>query len=362
MKRAIAVAVSGGVDSMIAAHILKQDYPNVFGLHFLTGFETAPASHSALSAQSIGEQLGIPVHVVDVSADFKRHVVDYFSATYLAGETPNPCMVCNPSIKFGVLLRYAHGLGAELLATGHYAVVERDTAGRYRLSKGADARKDQSYFLARLTQDQLARACFPLGGLAKAGVRAIAARNGLKPAVTDESQDVCFIKTGSYAKFIADLGGSPSEPGLIETAAGEVIGRHKGLHAFTVGQRRGIDCPASEPYYVVQVDTARNRLIVGRKKDLLTAECSVTRINWVVPPPGEPFHAMVRVRYRTPEAPATVTPLYADSARVRFDSPQAAVTPGQAAVFYDGDEVLGGGFISKQPDNRLYQSCPHSKS
>lgn len=347
MKRTIAVAVSGGVDSMIAAHILKQDDPNVFGLHFLTGFETAPAGRSARSAQSIGEQLGIPVHVVDVSADFKRNVVDYFSATYLAGETPNPCVVCNPSIKFGVLLRHSQGLGAEHLATGHYAIVRQDAAGRYRLFKGADDRKDQSYFLARLTHAQLARACFPLGSLTKTEVREIAARNGLQPAVTDESQDVCFIKTGSYAEFIATLGGPPAEPGLIETTGGEIIGRHKGLHAFTVGQRRGIDCPAAEPYYVVRVDTARNRLIVGRKKDLLTAECYVTRINWVAPPPEVPFHALVRVRYRTPETPATVIPLSADTARVRFDSPQAAVTPGQAAVFYDGDEVLGGGFISR---------------
>ena len=350
MKRAVAVAVSGGVDSMVAAHILKQDDPNVFGLHFLTGFEPAPAGRGALSANSIGDQLGIPVHVVDVSADFKRSVVDYFSAAYLAGETPNPCIVCNPSIKFGVLLRHAQSLGAEHLATGHYAVVGQDAAGRYRLSKSADARKDQSYFLARLTQAQLARARFPLGGLTKAEVREIAVRSGLQPAVTDESQDVCFIKTGSCAAFIASMGGPPPEPGLIETVDGEIIGRHQGLHAFTVGQRRGIDCPAAEPYYVVRLDAARNRLIVGRKKDLLTPECHVARINWIAPPPEEPLHARVRVRYRTPETPATLIPLSAEGARVRFDSPQAAVTPGQAAVFYDGDEVLGGGFISKQPD------------
>jgi tRNA-specific 2-thiouridylase len=350
MKRATAVAVSGGVDSMIAAHLLKQDDPNVFGLHFLTGFEPPPADGGTISAKSIGDRLDMPVHVVDVSADFKRCVVDYFSAAYRAGETPNPCMVCNPSIKFGALLRHAQGLGAEHLATGHYAVVGRDAAGRYRLSKGADARKDQSYFLARLTQAQLARACFPLGSLTKPEVREIAVRLGLQPAVPDESQDVCFIKSGSYAAFIASMGGPPLEPGLIETVGGEVIGRHKGLHAFTVGQRRGIDCPAAEPYYVVRVDTARNRLVVGRKKDLLAAECSVARISWIAPPPEAPFHAGVRVRYRTPETPATVTPLSADSARVRFDSPQAAVTPGQAAVFYDGDEVLGAGFITRQPD------------
>jgi tRNA-specific 2-thiouridylase len=350
MKRTIAVAVSGGVDSMLAAHILKQDHPDVFGLHFLTGFESAPAGRSALSAQSIGDQLGIPVHVVDVSPDFKRSVVDYFSAAYLAGETPNPCIVCNPSIKFGVLLRHAQGLGAEHLATGHYAVVRQDTGGRYRLFKGVDARKDQSYFLARLTQAQLARARFPLGSLTKADVRKIAARKGLTPAVTEESQDVCFIKTGVYREFIQTVTGRQPLPGLIETTTGDVVGKHRGLHAFTIGQRRGINCPSAAPYYVVRLDTVRNRLIVGLKKDLLTAECGVAQINWIAPPPGEPFRVHVRVRYRTPETPASVMPLTADSARVSFDSPQSAVTPGQAAVFYDGDEVLGGGFISKQHD------------
>jgi tRNA-specific 2-thiouridylase len=350
MKHTIAVAVSGGVDSMIAAHLLKQDHPNVFGLHFRTGFEPAPADRSAHSALLIGEQLGIPVHEVDVSAEFKRSVVDYFCAAYLSGETPNPCMRCNPSIKFGVLLRRARDLGAERLATGHYAVVERDAAGRCRLSKGTDARKDQSYFLSRLTQAQLAHACFPLGRLTKAEVRRIAARNDLRPVVAGESQDVCFIRSGTYAEFIAARCGRPLEPGLIETTEGKVIGRHKGLQAFTVGQRRGIDCPAAEPYYVVRVDAARNRLIVGRKQDLPTEECQVTGINWIAAPPDAPFETMVRVRYRTPETPALLTPLGPDSARVRFTTPQAAVTPGQAAVFYDGDEVLGGGFISQQPD------------
>jgi tRNA-specific 2-thiouridylase len=350
MKRTIAVAVSGGVDSMLAAHILKQDHPDIFGLHFLTGFETAPAARSALCAQAIGDQLGIPVHVVDVSADFKRHVVDYFTATYLAGATPNPCMVCNPSIKFGVLLRFAQGLGAELLATGHYAAVRQGTGGRYRLFKGADARKDQSYFLARLTQAQLARACFPLGSLTKAEVREAAARKGLAPAVAEESQDACFIKAGAYREVLQTLTGRQPEPGLIETTAGEVVGEHAGLHAFTIGQRRGINCPAAAPYYVVRLDTARNRLIVGLKKDLLTAECGVVQINWIAPAPGEPLRARVRVRYRTPETPSAVIPLSADSARVRFDSPQSAVTPGQAAVFYDGDEVLGGGVISQPMD------------
>jgi tRNA-specific 2-thiouridylase len=347
MNPSIAVAVSGGVDSMIAAHLLKQDYPSVFGLHFLTGFESAPGGRGVLPVQSIGEQLGIPLRVVDLSAEFRQNVVDYFSATYLSGETPNPCVVCNPSIKFGVLLRFAQGLGAERIATGHYAVVQKDPSGRYRLLKGADGRKDQSYFLARLTQDQLAKASFPLGAFTKAAVRELAARRGLKPAAVRESQDVCFIKAGSYPQFIAALTDRTAEPGLIETTAGDIVGEHRGLHAFTVGQRRGINCPAAEPYYVVRLDIARNRLVVGLKKDLLAAECAVQGINWICLPPQASVRVQVRVRYRTRETPATLTPLGPDSARVRFDAPQPAVTPGQAAVFYDGDEVLGGGFIAR---------------
>lgn len=348
MKPRIAVAVSGGVDSMVAAHILKQDHPEVFGLHFLTGFEKPSAERSRPAVQSIGSQLGIQVHVVDLSVEFKQHVVDYFSATYLAGATPNPCMVCNPSIKFGVLLRHARELGADYLATGHYAVVQRDDSGRNRLFKGGDPNKEQSYFLARLTRSQLDKALFPLGRFTKDAVREIAVRSGLRPAWVAESQDVCFIPAGAYQEFLYKLSGRRSEPGPIETIDGQIVGEHQGLHAFTIGQRRGINCPAPEPYYVLRIDTGRNRLIVGAKKDLLTAACRVTQINWIAPPPDGPIKVLTRVRYRTHEAPATVIPLDAESARVCFDSPQSAVAPGQAAVFYDGDEVLGGGFISKE--------------
>jgi len=350
MNRAIAVAVSGGVDSLVAAHLLKRTSPPVVAVHFRTGFETEPADRTRTRLQSIGDQLDLPVHVLDLSTEFRRAVVDYFTATYLAGQTPNPCVVCNPLIKFGELLRRAAGIGAARLATGHYADVRRDAFGRYRLFKGIDARKDQSYFLARLTQDQLARAIFPLAALTKTAVRAIAGRAGLIPLNADESQDVCFIKAGAYPQFIAELTGRPAEPGLIETTAGEVVGRHPGLHAFTVGQRRGLNCPAAEPYYVVRLDIERNRLVVGRRQDVLTAQCRVERINWIAPPPAAALRVAARVRYRTPEAPATVVPIDADSAWLHFDAPQPAVAPGQAAVFYDGSEVLGGGFIAQQKD------------
>ena len=346
MNRSIAVAVSGGVDSMVAAHLLKQETPEVFAIHFRTGFETEPSDRILRRIQSIGEQLGIPVHLIDLSADFKRQVVDYFATTYLSGETPNPCVVCNPLIKFGALLRFSAGLGADVLATGHYARVRMDSSGRYRLFKGVDARKDQSYFLARLTQTQLAKACFPLGALTKTTVKEIALREGLNPVNADESQDVCFIKAGSYRQLVASLTGRTPIPGLIETTAGKVVGRHPGLHAFTIGQRRGINCPAAEPYYVVRLDSERNRLVVGHRSDLLAAEFRVVRINWIAPAPAAAMQVRTRVRYRTPETSGTLTPMDDETAWVRFAAPQAAVTPGQAAVFYDDDEVLGGGFIS----------------
>jgi tRNA-specific 2-thiouridylase len=354
MKRSIAVAVSGGVDSMVAAHLLEQANPRVFGIHFRTGFETEPSDRLFKRIESIGEQLGISIHGIDLSVDFKRHVVDYFSAAYLSGKTPNPCAVCNPLIKFGALMRVCEELGAEFLATGHYARLLQDSAGRYRLLKGVDSRKDQSYFLARLTQQQLAKACFPLGALTKAAVKEIAATKSLTPVTANESQDVCFIKSGSYRELVASLSGPSPAPGLIETTAGKIVGRHQGLHAFTVGQRRGINCPAAEPYYVVRLDTERNRLVVGHRNEVLAAECRVVRINWIAPPPSAALRVHARVRYRTLEVPCTLTPMDHETARLQFESPQPAVTPGQAAVFYDGDEVLGGGFISR--------SCANSKS
>ena len=346
MSRAVAVAVSGGVDSLVAAHLLKQDDPRVVLVHFRTGFEPEPAERALARIHALGGRLDLPVHVLDLGEEFKREVVDYFTAAYLSGQTPNPCMVCNPRIKFGALLQRAEGLGAERLATGHYAAVRRGLDGRFRLFKGADPGKDQSYFLARLTQDQLAKACFPLAGLTKSAVQEVAARAGLAPAHPGESQDVCFVPNGAYAPFIAALTGRPPEPGPIETTDGAVVGRHAGLHGFTVGQRRGINCPAAEPYYVVRLDPERNRLVVGRRSEILSAHCRVVRINWIAPPPAAAVRVAARVRYRTPETPATVAPIDADSAWLRFDAPQPAVTPGQAAVFYDGDEVLGGGFIS----------------
>ena len=344
MSGAIAIAVSGGVDSLVSAYLLKKQQRDVFGIHFLTGYEK-PSESGSGGIQALGRQLDLAVVVVDLKVPFKTMVVDYFTAAYQNGETPNPCLVCNPAIKFGALLDEARRLGASRLATGHYARVEGGQGTRYRLRRGVDPTKDQSYFLSRLTQDQLMCACFPLGTLTKAKVKALAAENGLQPITRQESQDVCFIRETGYADFLVRTTGVSPQPGDIVDTAGHRVGVHSGLHQYTVGQRRGINCPASQAYYVVRIDTRRNRLVVGFKDDLVADHCRVTGINWIAGVPDGPVQADTRIRYRHRAVPSTVSPVGLDCAVVRFDQPQAAVTPGQGAVFYRGDEVLGGGWI-----------------
>jgi len=352
MKQTTAVAISGGVDSLMSAYLIKQQGQHVIGIHFITGFETSsicvqqPSVNKTDNIRDIGEQLGIPLEIVDIRAEFKEKIVDYFTRTYQHGKTPNPCMQCNPNIKFGTILNHAFKLGAHKLATGHYARIREDLNGRFHLLKGLDPKKDQSYFLARLTQQQLAKAWFPLGDKKKEDVKKMAAGKGLHPVTRGESQDVCFIKNDAYGDFLTRQIGLKIEPGLIEDTAGKVIGNHQGLHLFTVGQRRGINCPAAEPYYVVRLDTERNRLIVGSKIDLLTSSCKVTDINWIAEKPPGPLEVRTRVRYRSKEVPSTVFPQDDHKAIVQFKAPQAAVTPGQGAVFYLDDEILGGGWIA----------------
>ncbi len=353
----IAVAMSGGIDSLVAAHLLQRDGHDIFGIHFLTGYETgtpvddtprteAPLKQRIAEIRRMAEKLEIPFEVVDLSDAFHRKVVAYLIGTYGEGRTPNPCMVCNPEIKLGHLWRAARNAGAQSLATGHYAITRPTPDGRPGLFRGADPSKDQSYFLARATSEQLSRTVFPLGRWLKSDVRALAREVHLQPAVTAESQDICFIQDASYAAFMARSGGDPGQPGPIRDVTGQPVGTHPGLHHFTVGQRRGINVPASAPYYVVRIDRDTNSLIVGAKTDLSVNRCHVTAINWIAAPPTAPIAATVRVRYRSPEIPATVIPLDGARAEVSFETPVAAVTPGQGAVFYDGNRVLGGGWIS----------------
>lgn len=335
-----AIAISGGIDSLISAYLLKEQGHKVFGIHFLTGYE----SRDPYLIRNIADQLGISLEIRDCSTEFRTEVVDYFTETYQSGRTPNPCLVCNPSIKFGTILAAVRESGASCLATGHYARITKDDSG-YHLLRGTDTQKDQSYFLAFLSQEQLAAACFPLGKMTKAAVRKLAEEKGLRPDVKKESQDVCFIKGCSYGEFLARHQELVPKPGPIQDMNGRILGAHKGLHLFTIGQRRGINCPASEPYYVTRIDMARNCLIVGFKKDLLSSECRVTGISWIIQAPRSPIKVHTRLRHRHKAAPSTLTPLDNNWAIVRFETPQSAITPGQGAVFYRGEEVLGGGWI-----------------
>ena len=340
MKETAAIALSGGVDSLVAGHIIKSAYTNVIGLHFITGFE----NHDPENLKFISDQLDIPLYTVDLSQEFKKIVVHSFVATYLSGKTPNPCMICNPAIKFGLLFNHAEKFGARFLATGHYARILENEMGVPMLCKGLDTLKDQSYFLARLSTNHLSRTLFPLGALVKSRVKEMAAAAGLVPVHQSESQDVCFIQSRKYQDFLEEMG-VKGTPGYITDTDGNVIGNHEGLFRYTVGQRRGINCPAEFPYYVVRLDVPNNRLIVGFKDKVFTENCLVGDLVWHETPVRYPFIASVKLRYRHNAVSADITQADAGKLKVWFHTPQAAVTPGQGAVFYDGDKVLGAGWI-----------------
>lgn len=366
----IAVAMSGGVDSSAAAAILKEQG------HELVGFtmqlwnqrrglsvdehgEPLPSRCCSLDdvydARRVAEELGFPFYVLNLEREFKRDVVEPFVRSYLEGETPIPCVACNSRLKFASLDRTAVSVGCEKVATGHYARVSFDEeANRYRLLRGRDPRKDQSYFLWELTQEQLSRSLFPLGELTKDDAREAARLHHLNVAEKRESQEICFVPDGDYAGFIERYleaeGREDERParGEIVDTKGQVVGAHEGVHRYTTGQRRGIGVPRQLPLYVVRVEPETNRVVVGDAEELLSEEFTAAGVNWIsFDAPNEPVRADVRVRYRHQESPATITPLADGRVRVRFDEPQRAVTPGQATVFYRGDEVVGGGWIVK---------------
>ena len=366
----IAVAMSGGVDSSAAAAILKeQGYELVGftmqlwnqrrGISVDENGEPLPSRCCSLDdvydARRVAEELGFPFYVLNLEREFERDVVQPFVTSYLNGETPIPCVACNSRLKFASLDRLAASLGCEKVATGHYARVEFDeSANCYRLLRGLDPQKDQSYFLWELTQDQLSRSLFPLGELSKPDARAAARRNELAVAEKSESQEICFVPDGDYAGFIdrylAAEGQQDRSPGAGEIVdpSGEVVGSHTGIHRYTIGQRRGIGISAAQPLYVTGIDAPRNRIVVGLQDDLLADEFSAAGVNWIaLENPTSPVRAEVRVRYRHTAAPATITPTPDHRVQVKFDEPQRAITPGQATVFYRGDEVIGGGWIVK---------------
>ncbi len=342
----IAVAMSGGVDSTVAADRLKKEGHDVFGVTMLLRPDASRAD--AEDARRAADALGVRHYVIDLRDEFNRTVIDYFCREYRQGRTPNPCVLCNRRIKFGALWEKARELGAERMATGHYAGIELKN-GRYLLQKGADRKKDQSYFLNRLTQEQLGRTLFPLAQLTKDKVKETAAAMGLPAAERRESQEICFIPDNNYAGFIKKISGNDFRPGEIIDREGKRLGEHQSILHYTIGQRKGIGLAAPEPLYVTAIDPARNTVTVGGKEDTYTDEIVVKDINWIaIAPPQQTIKAKVKVRYRHPEAPADVIPLNEQEARIKFSAPVMAVAPGQAAVFYDGETVLGGGTIVKQ--------------
>jgi tRNA-specific 2-thiouridylase len=351
MSTSVLVAMSGGVDSSVAACLLAEAGHEVVGSH-LKLVHTGGVEHGCCGpqaeadARAVAEHGGFPFEVVDLSDVFEDRVVSDYVAEHEAGRTPNPCVRCNERIKFGAFLDRAEELGVDLVATGHYVrTLHRD--GRWRLYRGRDRDKDQSYVLAGLSQPQLARSRFPVGDLTKAATRAHAERLGLPVATKPDSQDLCFAPAGDAAAFLEARAPHLDRAGEVVDPSGRVMGGHRGTHRVTIGQRRGLGVSTAERVYVLEVDPLANRVVVGPASLLARRGLLADRVNWIPDRPKGPFEAGVKIRYRGEEAPAVVTPRGEDGARVEFRIPQRAVSPGQAVVFFREDRVLGGGTITQ---------------
>ena len=346
----VVVGLSGGVDSSVAAATLHNQGYEVVGLTlWLMKGKGQCCSEGMVDAAFICEQLGIPHQIVDSRDVFQTNIVDYLISGYQSGVTPLPCSQCNRTVKFAPMLKYAREeLGVDRIATGHYARIRYGEAGdRYELLRAVDRKKDQSYFLYDLTQDLLAGTEFPLGNQTKEETRQIAAQFGLKTATKPESQDLCLIEAhGSMKQFLDQY--IHQNEGEIVDLDGKVLGHHQGIHHYTIGQRKGLGIAAAEPLYVVKLDPAMNRVVVGNRSSGGRTECTVDRTNWVsIPKPASPIRAEVQIRYRSRPVPASIIPLEGDRLKLTFDEPQFGVTPGQAAVFYSGETLLGGGIIER---------------
>ena len=337
------VAMSGGVDSSVAAALMKQRGFSVTGVFMALG--QTGGEEFAAEAGRVADFLEIPLRILKLAREFEQNVLNYFSESYLQGKTPNPCIVCNRSIKFGRLLDFALAASFDYLATGHYVRIVSGPDGTVRLLQGLDSGKDQSYFLCQLAQEQLARIIFPLGEITKNEVRRLAADLGLQVVHSAESQDICFMQGKKLRDFFVGHNISGAGHGRIVTMEGEKKGTHSGINNYTLGQRRGLGVPGPYPYYVVRLDPLRNKVIIGREEDLWHDRLIVQNMNWLAGrPPALPGNFLVKIRYRHQGAPAKVAWAGPDIT-VTFNKPQRAITPGQFAVLYKGEEVVGGGEI-----------------
>jgi tRNA-specific 2-thiouridylase len=351
----VVVAMSGGVDSSVAASLLVEAGHDVVGLSMQLydqrsdedAFGGCCSLNDLYDARRVAASLGIPHYIVNFEERFRETVVRNFVDEYAAGRTPIPCVHCNSDLKFASLVERAAGLEADAVATGHYArVTYDDEARQYRLLRSADPDKDQTYFLFALTQEQLQHAMFPVGHLTKAEVRAQAERASLLVANKPDSHEICFVPDGKTGDFVEQrLETVPPDGDIVDTA-GRMVGRHRGVHRFTIGQRRGLGISGAVPLYVVKIDADNGRVVVGPREELGRTTLTASEVNWIAgPPPSGPRRATARIRHRHVDAPATIITDGVSHAMLTFDSPQPAITPGQAVVFYDGDEVLGGGWI-----------------
>ncbi len=347
--------MSGGVDSSAAAALLVDQGYDVVGITLKLwpqdcvnrAEDKCCGPQAVTDARSVSHKLSIPYYLVDEAEEFQKQVINYFAEEYKAGRTPNPCVMCNEKLKFGTLINRARKLGAEKIATGHFARVEPNEDGsRHLLKRGRDPRKDQSYFLFSLKQEQLARTLFPLGELTKHDTREIARDCQLKTADKEESMEICFVPDKDYGKFLQQSNLAHKHEGEIVDLQGRVLGKHDGIEFYTIGQRKGLGLSSPRPLYVIRLDAESNRVVVGDDSALDRAEFNVERCNWIPwdAPPAS-IEAIAKIRYNHPGTPATITPLANGAAHVKLHDPQRAITPGQACVFYQDDLVLGGGWI-----------------
>jgi tRNA-specific 2-thiouridylase len=353
-RQRVVCGMSGGVDSSATAALLLEQGYEVIGITLKLwpqdcvnrAEDKCCGPQAVTDARSVCHKLDIPYYLIDEAAEFQKHVIQYFADEYRAGRTPNPCVMCNQNLKFGRLIDRARQLGAQYVATGHFARLETRADGRVLLKRGRDARKDQSYFLFSLRQDQLARAMFPLGEKTKSDTREVARHCRLKTADKEESMEICFVPDKDYGKFLQEANLARKHRGEIVDLHGQVLGHHDGIEFYTIGQRKGLGISSAQPFYVVELDAATNRLVVGDDSALERDEFVVDRCNWIPfdHPPAN-LEVTAKIRYNNSGTLATVTPSGNGSAKVKLHAPQRAITPGQAAVFYQDDLVVGGGWI-----------------